>query len=206
MTEIQESHVQWATVDRMRQMLHSTRRDFEITQTYTLFTGILCWVLQRVRWEDDDTDLRGKMANLRDELEKMSFKDFVRPISRPPLQEVTLSTSASQSPQFNDFSDLLESDRASMSALNGLVHLRNAVAHGDHRRVTPMNMDRLLLGYRIECVKRHEKKDPGTWAATVCLNRKGMVFIAEALANKFCKAALSETDAGDARTIRERRP
>ena len=53
MSEISERHVEWATVSRMRDMLPSVRRDFEITQTFTLFTGILCWTIQRIRWRQD---------------------------------------------------------------------------------------------------------------------------------------------------------
>ena len=189
----------------MRQMLVSTRCDFEITQTYTLFTGILCWVTQRVRWKEDYTPLRDNMAALRTDLEKISFHEFVRQIARPRLQEVALSASAPDSPRFNDFTDLLAKGGADMCACDGLVHLRNAVAHGDHRRIMPLNKDSLLLGYRIECGKKPNTDNRATWTATVCLDRKGMAFIAETLADKFCKAALPEMDTKNARAIRENR-
>jgi len=182
-------------------MLHSTRRDIEITQTYTLFTGILCWVMQRVRWPDDNTKLREPMARLREALEGEPFRGFVRRIARPPLREVSLPNPIPPGHPLNDFSARLAPPRGDMSSLDGLVLLRNAVAHGDHRRVVPLNDGQLLRGYQLECVKMNGKKLE--WSAQLCLNRRGMAHIAEEIANRFCSAALHGGGVADANRIRE---
>jgi hypothetical protein len=42
--------VEWAVVDRLRQMLEEAPHErFNVTQTYALFTTIVCWVVQRIR-------------------------------------------------------------------------------------------------------------------------------------------------------------
>lgn len=46
---ITQDHAEWAVVDRMRQMLEAPQGDYLATQSYALFTSILCWVLQHIR-------------------------------------------------------------------------------------------------------------------------------------------------------------
>jgi hypothetical protein len=51
MTEITKDHVEWAVVDRLRRMLveEPPHPKFNVTQTYALFTTILCWMMERIR-------------------------------------------------------------------------------------------------------------------------------------------------------------
>jgi len=49
-TEITGDHVEWALVDRLRQMLEELPLEkFNVTQTYALFTAVMCWVVGRIR-------------------------------------------------------------------------------------------------------------------------------------------------------------
>ena len=50
MTQITNDHVEWAVVGRLRLMLEEPpHKTFSVTETYALFTTVLCWVLQRIR-------------------------------------------------------------------------------------------------------------------------------------------------------------
>ena len=200
MTAIDERHIEWATVERMRAMLRSTRRDYEITQTYTLFTSILCWTLQRIRWKEDDTKLAEPMAHLRAELERNSMQDFLRgiPLDRPKI--VKENSLRKHETYFNDFSkfEIPERDKSSLTLL---VDLRNAVAHGDLRKIKPISRGPRLLGYEINCESRGRD-----WKAEVSLNRAGMSYVADKIAELFCNAAIDQHDAAslrDAESIRE---
>lgn len=183
MTEISERHVEWATVSRMREMLPSVRRDYEVTQTFTLFTGILCWTIQRIRWRQDTTEIARAMSELRSRLERIPFAEFA-PRLRP-------KPAAARSPIDIPFNDLSGFERTGKhaDALSVLVALRNAVAHGDARRVAPLNTGGRLVGYRLDC--QSEIKD---WDVPVALNTNGMFSIADALAQQYCEAAIHPDD------------
>lgn len=186
MTEITEQHREWATVDRMRDMLGSVRRDYEITQTYTLFAGILCWTLQRIRSEEDGTPLTQRFRDLRKELEKEPVDQFskrLRAAPRPinPRSEVA----------FNDLSLFKQMD-PNPKSLGVLVALRNAVAHGDARRVLPLNRSGRLVGYQFICRPKEDAKHQ--WKVEFALNRLGMAQIAGELAGRFCDAAIDPSD------------
>lgn len=183
MTEISERHVEWATVSRMREMLPSVRRDFEVTQTYTLFTGILCWTIQRLRWRQDTTEIATSMSDLRARLERIPFLEFA-PRLRP-------RPAPARSPDDIPFNDLFAFNQTGKhnDALSVLVSLRNAVAHGDARRVSPLNKGGRLIGYRLEC--QSENRD---WRVPVSLNATGMSIIAGELARQYCEAAIHPDD------------
>ena len=195
MTEISERHVEWATVSRMREMLPSVRRDFEVTQTFTLFTGILCWTLQRIRWEGDDTEIAPQMEKLRTHLKTVAFAEVA-----PRLRARPASARSGEDIPFNDLSAF---DRTGhhKNALSVLVALRNAVAHGDARRVFPVNRAGRLIGYRLQC-----QSEGRQWAVPVALDAAGMSIIADELARQFCDAAIHPEDfhgIRDAQRLRE---
>ena len=190
MVEIVERHMEWATVDRMRQMLDSTRRDFEITQTYTLFTSILCWTLQRIRWHDDDTELAGRMRALRERLETQEFYRAFPRLRPPPMRVVDGETRPLSVERHNGFGPLL-TEYPELRAMDVLVALRNAVAHGDARRVRPINRNGRLQGYELHCMGRTVSLlDDIEWSATVRLSRGDMASLARKLAEDFCDAAI----------------
>lgn len=186
MTAIGPEHIEWATVDRMRQMLARPPFGFEVTATLALFTGILCWTMQRIRTEADETDaIAKKMVNLSQRLQGQPFTAFLK--TEP--KEVFATDRAGERTEvaLNSLKDFHD-DGKPLSAYRGLVALRNAVGHGDARRLTPINRDGLLVGYRFACNRAYEKD--GTWIekwrGTLCLDADGMASIAGELANRFC--------------------
>jgi hypothetical protein len=59
MAEITKVHVEWAVVGRLRLLLEETpHKKFNVTQSYALFTSILCWVLQHIRTPDKEDDAK----------------------------------------------------------------------------------------------------------------------------------------------------
>jgi hypothetical protein len=183
--EIRDEHVEWASVDRMRQMLVSVRRDFEITQTYTLFAGILCWTLQRIRSPREEADpISVLMHPLRRELEAQAFTDFLP--MRLRLSTTHTGRNGEPAATFNRF-EAFEQEGVGFHALRALI------AGGR------------LEGYRLSCVERDGVSV--AWCAEVNLNRAGMVGVADSLATRFCEAiARSEPGAlpVEAAAIRER--
>jgi hypothetical protein len=196
-TEINECHMEWATVERMRAMLSSVRRDYEITQTYTLFTGILCWTIERIRSHDDASVVVARLRSLKIELEDTAIRDYVGGLHSQRLVSV---------PAYNDFSGFTRLGEGQDKALSVLVALRNAVAHGDARSVRPINEKGRLMGYELTWGnKKDPSKDP---TVSVRLNRIGMVAIADQIAQDFCRAVIGPEgrDAEfDAQHIREGR-
>ena len=195
MTKISERHIEWATVARMRDMLPSVRRDFEVTQTYTLFTGILCWTMQRIRWKQDTTEIAQHMSSLRLRLEEIAFSEFV-----PRLRPRPAPANSTIDIPYNDFSAFDQTGKHG-NALSVLAALRNAVAHGDARRVSPLNRNDKLIGYRFDC----QSEDQG-WRVPVALDTLGMSTIADELARQFCDAAIHPEDKQnirDAQKLRE---
>lgn len=182
--EITDDHKEWATVHRMREMLASVRRDYEITQTYTLFTTILCWTLQRIRSKRQDHDsASGRMAALCEELDAQPLPEFLPRRLRRPLRVVHHDRHNVETA--NDFSVFAENGE-DFSVLRALVALRNAVAHGDARRVLPLNNSGRLVGYELLCEERQDRKV--VWEGSIKLNRLGMSGVADALADRYCAA------------------
>lgn len=200
MTEITEQHREWATVDRMRDMLGSVRRDYEITQTYTLFAGILCWTLQRIRSKEDGSALTQRFKNLHDTLAQESVDHLSRRLGVSP-RSITRNTDIA----FNDLSPFAKT-KETPNSLEVLIALRNAVAHGDARRVAPVNNAGRLTGYQFICGKQDKKTDVWHWRVDIALNRVGMQQIAGELARRFCNAAIDPSDDAnilEARKLRE---
>lgn len=208
MTAISSEHVEWATVDRMRQMLASPRSGFEVTSTLALFTGILCWTMQRIRTEADETDpLSMTMVALSKDLQNQRFTEFLKTEPREVFT-TNLDRAGLSEVAINSLTDFYK-DGKPLSAYSSLVALRNAVGHGDARRLTPINRDSQLLGYRFICTQAYQVENKGPWIekwrGTLCLDADGMSSIAGELANRFC-AALQDGNAcfeADASQVRE---
>ena len=203
MTAIDERHTEWATVDRMRDMLASVRRDYQVTQTYTLFASILCWTLQRIRSEDDGSEVVRSLRRLKSELEQERIADFSRSI-RPAGRPTPVRDDLRSSLLYNDLSGFGSNDAPS-SSLGALVAMRNAVAHGDARRIIPENNGPTLRGYTLLC--RPDPKAERQWAVDLLLDARGMRAISDELAERFCASVISPEDRQrreDARQMRER--
>lgn len=210
--EIREEHVEWATVHRMREMLSATDGEFEVTLAFSLFTGILCWTMQSLRPDEHDHD------RISEALRGCAGRIAELPISRfLKVQPRELDMSSLGSPgiankvllnSFQDFRDPKTGHQ--FDAFRCLKALRNAIGHGDAKRVIPVNKEKCLIGYTFICSEAHMNKDGnwvGTWAGRVCLDRRAMVNVGCELADQYCSAiaAVSPGLVIDARTVRERR-
>lgn len=187
MTAIGPKHIEWATVDRMRQMLARPRPGFEVTETLALFTGILCWTMQRIRSRPDGTVVASQMALL---CESLGHQPFWRFMKTDP--QAVLTTDADKNGRrtevaLNSVAEFAD-ENGPLDALQSLVLLRNAVGHGDARLVTPINRDGLLIGFRFACSDKSKK-----WRGNINLDTAGMASIAGELADQFC-AALQKGD------------
>ena len=77
MTEIRREHVEWAVVDRLRHMLEAPgHRDFSVTETFAMYSSVLCWVLQHVRIGKDARATAGDAwaADLANKLDQQSIR------------------------------------------------------------------------------------------------------------------------------------
>lgn len=210
MAEITEREVEWAAVRRMQQMLRAPHPDFEETHTYSIFNSILCWTLQRVRavpvypGGPADRPQRQEAARARDPLFDAA----------DGLQEHFLQTMVAEV-----FPNLLaghevggfllnelpnrDEDGNGISCLALLIALRNATAHGDGRKVKPINSYNRLIGFELALTS--PSRFP-TWAVDVRLDRQGMCMIADTLAELFCNALIDPDDRESivhARNLRE---
>jgi hypothetical protein len=117
--EITDKHVEWAVVHRLRQMLEAPRhQEFNVTQTYALFTTILCWTIQRIR-----TDKDGPMDRLAQVVRRQLEQQIIR--NEPWLIQVQLPENSQD-----------------VTAYDFMIALRNASAHGDGRNVRPYHLPR----------------------------------------------------------------
>ncbi len=127
---INDEHMEWATVDRMRDMLVNVHDDYKVTHTYALFTTILCWVMQRVRTSGNghlDRQARSVLAVLKNEQ-----------ISDQPWEIWTTENNERHEVQdLPPHGPFAEFD--GFNAARFLTALRNATAHGDARNIRPIN-------------------------------------------------------------------
>lgn len=198
MAEITEREVEWAAVHRMQQMLHTPHPDFEETHTYSMFTGILCWTLQRVRTVPA---YPVAPANRQQRQEEARAQDPLFDAA-DGLQERLLQTSVAEV-----FPNLLagqevdglllnelpsrDEDGNDISCLALLIALRNATAHGDGRKVKPINQYNRLAGFELALAS---PKHFPAWSADVRFDRSGMCQIADIVADLFCNALIDPED------------
>jgi hypothetical protein len=177
MAEITDEHLEWATVDRMRQLLADVDNDFKVTHTYALFSSILCWVIQRARAAElapADRAARGLFEQLQGER-----ATDARWRLRPHRQLIEF--------EFMPISRLQAIDDLPASTL--LIAMRNAVAHGDSRTVSPINANGRLVGIEF---KLNEYERPRgrlrrlLWRGRVRLHRAEMREIGDMLGQRFC--------------------
>ena len=53
MGQIPQEHAEWAVIDRLRKMLEEPEGPYLASQSYALFSTILCWVMQHSRVHRD---------------------------------------------------------------------------------------------------------------------------------------------------------
>jgi hypothetical protein len=170
MGEIVDHAAEYATVERLAEMLKTAREDYKATEAYALFGAIVCWVMQRARTSDDQNALGDQNAR--------SVRDFL------------------------DAADLADSSWGFKTARNVSVfqffkEIRDSFAHGDARRVRPINQDRILRGYSFDLRERQN----GPVLETVNLFRADMTRLGVSLAEVYCQVMKQEL--GDAYLERE---
>lgn len=194
MGAIPATDADWAVVYRMAQMLEGDRHQiFNITQSYALFTPILCWTMQRMRKGDG----RGK-----------KFQRFLQRqvVSDAPWQ-VPLGEHPGHARHLNVVRPVDAEDVASWPIEPFLIALRNAVAHADDRCVVAQNDGQTLIGYRfkVEVVRRSPQRSilvEGreqalsllAWKGDIILREQDMRRIGIHLARTFCEHMTDQSD------------
>ena len=181
MAMIDERHVEWRVVDRLRELLdRQPEADHDVTLTYALFTAILCWACQRMRD-------KGRPLAIWDSLRRERAADHPWGVIGLPAEMVG------------------DGPLETLPASVFLVGLRNATAHGDDRAVSPLHIgvegraDRRLAGFIFdtEFYDKEQKQHWGRWRLSI--TKVDMRRIGLALADRFCDQL-----GGDARHDAER--
>jgi hypothetical protein len=181
MTKIVQKHVDWAVVDRLRQMLETPNSQFSVTHTFALFSSIVCWVMQHVRIPKKHTRTSADCAaaNLGEKLETGTISDD--PWHVLMVERVVLGAAVPAPVNFDGH-----------SPLKFLINLRDAMAHGDGRNVKPFNRrsngeDHDLLGFTFKCEEPGGGR-PATWSGEITLLESDMRHIGGELARLYCDA------------------
>lgn len=127
MGQILEHAAEYETVRRLAEMLTSTKEDYKATESYALFSTIVCWVIQRARTpanQNGSDDVQAREVGI-------------------ALQAARISD-APWSVQ----------DLPEMTAFDFFTSIRNAVAHGDSRQIRPLNENGFLTGQIIPIAGR----------------------------------------------------
>lgn len=187
MTQITTDHVEWAVVGRLRLMLEEPPHvAYNVTQAYSLFTTILCWVVQHIRIPAH------KIKSPNDRIAHKLFEslsgvaiadDPWRVHAAPRIETIGPYRVAVPAPVNFEMH----------TAHRFLINLRDATSHGDARNVSPFHVDvaseRLLAGFGFICTEfnprnRREK----TWEGQIILLEGDMRRIGIALAKSYCDA------------------
>jgi hypothetical protein len=175
--QITDEHLEWATVDRLREMLAAVNEDYKVTNTYALFTAILCWVAQRIRAQGNGPiDVRARAL----------YDEIARERAIDPTWALTAE---GEHPQLLDFKFTERSEVQNVAEIpmtDLLIALRNAVAHGDARKILPINHNGWLVGQRFLVSATDGRRL--LWTGRVDLRRAEMRRISATLATRFCAA------------------
>lgn len=197
MTHITDDHVEWAVVGRLRLMLEERPHEkFNVTQTYALFTTILCWVVQRIRTprhEINSPDDR-IVHKLFQTLSEAEIADDPWRINVAPARRIeSMGSHTVAVPAPTNF------ERHTVRRF--LINLRDATAHGDARNVSPFHVSpvgskRLLAGFTFACAEISDRRR--TWEGKITLLEQDMRRIGIQLAKTYCDALRrSEPHRGD---------
>lgn len=142
MGSISQEHAEWAVVDRMRQMMEEPKGEYLATQTYAMFSAILCWVLQHLRINPDDQGGPKDVAAIQ----------LLGDLAEEPAADAPWSFPVSGNERIEAVGAMEITVPGSvgfdgLKAKDLLCILRDAMAHGDARNVHPFNFNNLLLGF-----------------------------------------------------------
>lgn len=186
MGQIPQEHAEWAVVDRLRQMLEGPEGPYLASQSYALFSTILCWVMQHTRVHRDyqftpgDRAASALLATLRNE---PVIADPWR-ISAEPAARIGEHGVQVPKPEGFEHHD----------AARFLINLRDAMAHGDARNVKPYNHGEVLVGFRFECSEIRNRQV--VWQGRIVLLRSDMRRIGSGLASRYCEVIKAADETG----------
>jgi hypothetical protein len=159
---IDDRHVEWAVVNRLKKMLDAPPKTrFNVTQSFALFNAILLWSKNRA-W------VAGK---------EEALSKFVPRIER-----------SDESSPFDHATERVNIDFEEMSAF--IKWLRDALAHGDGRTIRPLHKKSrdgrktLLAGFQITFEEERGSKRK----LCLFLYHADMTRIGSVLADAFCSA------------------
>lgn len=186
MGQIPQEHAEWAVVDRLRKMLEEPEGPYLASQSYALFSTILCWVMQHSRVHRDyrftpgDRAASALLAALRNEpVSDDPWSIWTEPAAR-------ISEGGVQVPPPEGFEH--------HDAARFLINLRDAMAHGDARNVKPYNHGEVLVGFNFECCELRNRKP--VWQGRIVLLRSDMRRIGGALASRYCETIKAADETG----------
>jgi hypothetical protein len=204
-TEITGDHVEWAVVDRLRQMLEEPPHEkFNVTQTYALFTTVMCWVVGRIRVTEKE--IRSAPEGLRSRINNELAAEILRELSDQRIDEEPWAiqlTKSRRNAQVGTVDVLapLHFSGEHLFAERFLINLRDAAAHGDARNVKPFHVgkpnkiEQLLAGFTFHCQEKEKGKI--VWWGEITLLEDDMRRIGRHLAMTFCDALRREVDRSD---------
>ena len=172
--EIKDEHLEFAVVERLGKLLAtSDHNEFAVTETYAHFASVVCWIVQRLRENDKNLDRLSELIT-----------------DEPWSIEVSKEDDDSQNIHFLGSSAKIKYAKGVDSRQVGplMIGIRNAIAHGDHRSVFPLQKlkkvgkpNRNLIGFEFRC-----QKDNSDFA-NISLEAKAMKRVGSALIDRFMK-------------------
>lgn len=192
--EIRDEHVEFEIVRRFRAMLDEQHPKYEASSTYALFAAILCWCTQRLRTDiNKDRSIEARAAAAvwnRLRTEPITVEPWSIPVADDAVHYAkSISGRAFASSAF-----------AEHTAERLIKNLRDAVAHGDARKVEPYHRPvrgratTALVGFTFKCEERNRTET--TWSGDITLLAKDMRRIASELSDRFCAAMEQVSNAG----------
>ncbi|WP_271439484.1 hypothetical protein [Pontixanthobacter luteolus] len=187
MGQIAPEQAEWAVVDRLRQMLEAPEGAYLASQSYALFSSILCWAMQHMRIHADYqlTDGDGAASALMAELENEQVNIEPWCVCSEPAGPVEGRGLTVPPPEGFE----------NHSAARLLRNLRDAMAHGDARKVQPFNHGEILVGFTFNCSELKKRKVD--WQGRIVLLRADMQRIGCSLASRYCAAIKAADQSGE---------
>ena len=142
--EINDRHVEWAVVNRLKAMLDAPPATmFNVTQSFALFSSIVLWTKQRA-WVGGEADERPQWfdeadhaaRDLREALRAANVFDPPWSLSKTPPR---LGRVRERDP-IHLAEEHINVDFEGMTAEQFIKWLRDALAHGDARKITPIRL------------------------------------------------------------------
>jgi hypothetical protein len=191
---IDDRHVEWAVVNRLKRMLDAPPRTrFNVTQSFALFNAILLWSKNRA-WVAGKKEGRPAWFDAadhaahdaREALRAASIFDAPWSLSKfaPRLERDDVSS------PFDRPTERVNIDFEEMSAEQFIKWLRDALAHGDGRSIRPVHKQSrdgrktFLAGFQITFEEERGSKRK----LCLFLYHADMTRIGSILAHAFCSA------------------